>query len=684
MRALRLQTWLVLLVTTAALLTFSLVGAAILIYRLPQIEAEGRRQAQLDAEKIASLTEQFLGGVEDQLAPLAELSARLPPAALQPYLDAIVGRSLSFDAVSIVDADGRVRAIGLPPERRAAAGDLLNADLSANRLFLAARNTAAAPAGARAAATWSDRYLSFLHGDIAIGLAIRAGSHIVIGELSRQRLLDMMHGFHHWGDPWVAVIDSRGQWLGETRPVDIAAQHINRAALPTFQAIVAGAPLPPYEIVAGKRLLPGGTVSPRLGWVFASGAPAGLDSPAYRITLILVVLGFFGSTVISLALAPFWAARMERPIGALIEYAHRIAAMDYRDRPPGRGSVAELNQLGADLALMAQAIGEREEQMRTLNAELEERVARRTRDLSIANDELKAALEKLGVTHAQLVQSEKLAALGNLVAGVAHELNTPIGNALMAVSTLADAQAQFRAALAAGLRRSDLDAFLQSATTASDIGARNLYRAADLIASFKQVAVDQTSDQRRRFHLAEVVREIVVTLQPTLRRTPYTIVTSVADDIELDSFPGALGQVLTNLIDNAVLHGFAGRDHGVIRIVAQGAGADAVRLSIGDDGRGISAEMQKRVFEPFFTTRLGQGGSGLGLHIVFNTVANILGGTIALDSQEGRGTTFTLELPRTAPRHTGPGAGGEPPHQASNSVSVDSSRPAAPARTVDS
>lgn len=294
-----------------------------------------------------------------------------------------------------------------------------------------------------------------------------------------------------------------------------------------------------------------------------------------------------------------------------------------------------------------------ETELRSLNSELEDRVQLRTRSLEQANNELQRTLSELRSTQDRLVQADKLAALGSLVAGVAHELNTPIGNALMATSTLQESLRQFRERLQQGLRRSELDAFVQQVGTADDIATRNLERAAELISSFKQVAVDQTSSQRRRFELAEVVHEILLTLQPVLKRSPFAVEVQVPSGIWLDSYPGPLGQVLANLIQNALLHGLQGRPSGCVRIDAAVEG-EHLRLSVSDDGKGISQHLQDRVFEPFFTTRLGQGGSGLGLHIVHNLVTGVLGGRIALQSNPGHGARFTIHCPLLAPREAAP------------------------------
>lgn len=276
---------------------------------------------------------------------------------------------------------------------------------------------------------------------------------------------------------------------------------------------------------------------------------------------------------------------------------------------------------------------------------LEELVDERTRALQQANAELRQAMT-------QLVQSEKLAALGNLVAGVAHELNTPLGNARVVASALGDQVREFAVVLGSGaLRRSQLSEFLQRACEAVDLLERNSVRAADLIGHFKQVAVDQTSMRRRRFDLAQTVEEVLITLRPTFKRTEHRVEVTIPPELELDSYPGALEQVIANLVGNSLEHGFPGLACGRIRISAEPIDPARLRLSYADDGVGIAEELIDRIFEPFFTTRLGQGGSGLGLYIVYSLVTGALGGTIDVASRPGQGVCFTLTLPRTCPDH---------------------------------
>ena len=290
-----------------------------------------------------------------------------------------------------------------------------------------------------------------------------------------------------------------------------------------------------------------------------------------------------------------------------------------------------------------------QEQVEELNSQLERRVAHRTAELQKTNQELSQTLETLRVAKDQLVQSEKLAALGSLVAGVAHELNTPIGNGLTVASSLEDRVKEFSAVLEKGVKRSELQTFVNDTRLAAEILERNLARAGALVADFKQVAVDQTSSQRRQFALHAFVSEVLTTLNPSVRKSGCVIQKDIPPDLTLNSYPGPLGQVLTNLINNAMVHGFVAGQKGVITVSARAVANGLLELSVHDTGQGIKNQDLNRVFEPFFTTRLGQGGSGLGLHIVHNIVTGILGGTIDVQSVAGQGSTFTLIVPVNAP-----------------------------------
>ena len=288
--------------------------------------------------------------------------------------------------------------------------------------------------------------------------------------------------------------------------------------------------------------------------------------------------------------------------------------------------------------------------LREFNITLERKIAERTEALQKALKDLGSVIENLEQTQDEQVRSENLAALGSMVAGVAHELNTPIGNSLMVASHLVGICLKMKESIKTGLKKSVLDEFIESTDSAGDVLVRNLGKAAELVSSFKQVAVDQTSSQRRSFQLAEMVAEVVTSVGPTIRKTPFIVEQNIADDISMDSYPGPLGQVVTNLINNGIIHGFDGRKTGRICIEAEKpAGDGQLVLKIRDDGNGIPADILPRIFDPFFTTRLGQGGSGLGLNIVHNVVFGVLGGRINVESVPGEGTCFTLVLPLLAP-----------------------------------
>jgi PAS domain S-box-containing protein len=290
-----------------------------------------------------------------------------------------------------------------------------------------------------------------------------------------------------------------------------------------------------------------------------------------------------------------------------------------------------------------------EQALRALNLGLEARVTRRTHDLVTSNERLRGAQDHLRQAQDELLRSEKLAALGDLVAGVAHELGTPLGDALRAVSTLTDEVSDFRQGMQDGLRSSALEQLLDSVDQAMAISQRSLRRAADLVTSFKQVAVDQASGQRRSFRLDEMVHDLVLTLQPSFRHTPCTLAVNVPADVTLDSFPGALCQVLATLINNARIHGFRGRDHGHIQLHGEVGGDGWITLSVEDDGVGVAQDLVHRIFDPFVTTHMGHGGTGLGLHMARSAATRVLGGTLALRSTPGMGARFTLHIPQVAP-----------------------------------
>lgn len=282
--------------------------------------------------------------------------------------------------------------------------------------------------------------------------------------------------------------------------------------------------------------------------------------------------------------------------------------------------------------------------------------------LRLAKEEAEQALEELRDTKENLVQAEKMASLGSLVAGIAHEVNTPVGIGLTGATFITRRIGEVQEAFSTGtLRKSDLKEFFGAVTEAAGLLVGNLDKAAALIQGFKQVAVDQTSGERRHFDLKVYIEEILLSLRPRLKKTPHQVIVDCPDDIKCDSFPGALSSVLTNLVMNSLIHGFGEVDAngertaehrsfpGHIRLTVRKCESDWVEITHTDDGSGIKRENLDKIFDPFFTTRRGRGGSGLGLNIVYNLVTRSLGGKITVDSEPGEGTKFTLRFPCVAP-----------------------------------
>ena len=291
-------------------------------------------------------------------------------------------------------------------------------------------------------------------------------------------------------------------------------------------------------------------------------------------------------------------------------------------------------------------------ELRAYAGTLESRVEQRTLDLTESNKRLSASVDNFRTAQRSLIESEKMASLGRLVASIAHELNTPLGNALTAVSALEESHREFSARAAAGdLRRAELDEFLKHSGNGLDILRRNVARSTALITDFKQVAVDQASERRRMFDLSMVIRETLTTLQPKLKRTPYLVQAELSDGMMMDSYPGALEQVLINLTMNSVIHGFSGRPYGLITVRSEPLDQDRVRIVFIDDGVGMTEKVRARAFEPFFTTRQDSGGSGLGMSIVYSVVTSVLGGRIVLKSRPGEGTAVVIDLPLRAPEY---------------------------------
>jgi signal transduction histidine kinase len=265
--------------------------------------------------------------------------------------------------------------------------------------------------------------------------------------------------------------------------------------------------------------------------------------------------------------------------------------------------------------------------------------------LKASNQELLNTLATLHQYQKQIVETEKMASLGQMVAGVAHEVNTPIGLGVTASTLLQDKLTDIQRAFTdKKLTSSQLERFLNESKENLGIVYRNLERAANLISSFKQVAVDQSNDSQRRFNMAQLINEVLLSLGPKLKKNQHRVLVDCPPELIIDSNPGPINQILINLIINSLIHAFDNNQHGEMQIIVIIDGSRC-QLTYRDNGSGVPEAIKKRIFDPFVTTKRGAGGSGLGMHLVYNLVTQALNGTIVFNSSLGEGVEILIDFP---------------------------------------
>lgn len=394
-----------------------------------------------------------------------------------------------------------------------------------------------------------------------------------------------------------------------------------------------------HDVVAAWRYLPG------LHW----GMVVKMDAKEVLAPLIqlrihtALVLGAL--ICMAVAAAFFLGFSIINPLYHFINVINEIARGDLKQRV----DLSRQDELGQ----LAVAFNRMTDEVQRGRDMLEQTVLVRTAELMIAKTDAESGLKNLQHAQENLVQSEKMAALGGLVAGIAHEINTPVGVILMSATYLKAETDKISSRYNQGeLSGDELEAYFDSARQSAQLMTINSQRAADLIYSFKQVAVDQAGGDRREFELKSYIEEILLSLHPKLRRTAISVTLDCPENLLVDSYPGALSQILTNLIINSLRHAYQPDQAGRLSIRVTLLADDNVRLIYSDDGQGIPSELQSKIFDPFFTTQRGNGGSGLGLHIVYNVVHQTLKGRLQMHSAHAQGTMFTLHFPRVCPQTT--------------------------------
>ena len=363
----------------------------------------------------------------------------------------------------------------------------------------------------------------------------------------------------------------------------------------------------------------------------------------------------FGLAILTIAALLAWRfqRKLTDPIDKLVAFLRHIARSgkyEMRADATSTSNTAELSDALNNLLKRMEGYVERHHQMeqeyQSLNAGLEEMVSQRTTALKEANQELIQTLQKLHQFQRQIVQNEKMASLGDMVAGVAHEVNTPIGLGVTASTMMLDRLKVLKEDFESkNLKASAMQKFINEGEENLNIIYRNLNRAAELISSFKQVAVDQSTESSRVFVLGQLIDEILLSLRPRLKKLKHEIDVKCDPELCIESKAGPLNQILINLIMNSILHGFNDEDVGHIEITAEVSGKRSLHITYTDDGSGIPDELRKRIFDPFVTTKRGQGGSGLGMHLVYNLVTQALNGSISVESAAGEGVKFDIIFP---------------------------------------
>ena len=347
------------------------------------------------------------------------------------------------------------------------------------------------------------------------------------------------------------------------------------------------------------------------------------------LSIAVIFLGIILSAGVIIALS------IRLPLQQIMASMHAITTGDYDRRVQGTNAKDEVGAMARAVEVFREnAIAKRETED----------------ELRTSKEKAEGALLELNAAQQNLIDAERLAALGGLVAGVAHEVNNPIGISLTVASSFARRADMFEAELRSDgqLRKSQLEEFVRSSRDAAGQLVANLHRAGELIQSFKQVAVDRSHAERRQFSLSEATDQIIASLRPVLKRSTISLSVDVPEGLVIDGYPGSYGQILTNLFLNAANHAFADGRSGAISISARPRGSDDVEIIFADNGAGMTPDVQRQAFDPFFTTRRNEGGTGLGLHIVYNLVTQQLGGRMMLDSRLGQGTTFRIIMPRAA------------------------------------
>jgi signal transduction histidine kinase len=621
-----------------AIIPLLIASVLSIILLVPKINHSHHLSQLTLSESISAQVISYLENAASDLNVLANFSIQKYELFNEKYafLDIYTNSQTYFSTIYLTNSSGLITNIGLPNNRQQLRQNYIALDISQNSFYKNVQSSSQA--------IWSNTFLSAVTGRLTIAYSKPLFSGAIIGEISIEEFPNLVNDLAVQHDVTVMILDQNRQLIAHP-DVSLSHQQINLSNLELVQQADNGEDISLPFTFNNKEYIGTPSIIPGLNWMVITAQPRtemeAEKSAIYDILFIAIITSIASAGFIAMLLAREFLSGFAQ----VALQAQAVATGRYETKP-NISKIREVQRLTNNLSKMSTAIEAREHEVTKLNQELERRVEERTEDLKQSNRELELTLQDLQSTQDQLVQSEKLSALGSLVAGVSHELNTPIGNSQMTSSTLSSSVRDIAARVKSNnLTQTSFNNFIDEMEQGTLIIERNLYRASELIHSFKQVAVDQASSKKRQFDLHQHIHDVLTTLHPMIKKAQIHVDADIPENIKIESFPGAISQVITNLIQNSIIHGFEGSKDGKITIAARETDDKHVQISVEDNGKGIDTKIKNNIYDPFFTTKRGSGGSGLGLHIVHNLTTKVLKGTVHVESTLGEGTKIILHLP---------------------------------------
>ena len=621
-----------------AIIPLLIASVLSLILLVPKINHNQRLSQLTLSESISAQVISHLENAASGLNVLANFSIQRYELFNENYafLDIYTNSQTYFSTIYLTNSSGLITNIGLPNNRQQLRQNYISLDISQNSFYKNVQNSSQA--------VWSNTFLSAVTGRLSIAYSKPLFSGAIIGEISIEDFPNLVNNLAVQHGVTVMILDQNRQLIAHP-DISLSHQQINLSNLKLVQQADKGEDISLPFTFNKQEYIGTPSIIPGLNWMVITAQPRtemeAEKSAIYDILFITIITSIAAAGFIAMLLAREFLSGFAQ----VALQAQAVASGRYETNP-NKSKIKEVQRLTNNLSKMSAAIEAREHEVTKLNQELERRVEERTEDLKQSNHELELTLQDLQLTQDQLVQSEKLSALGSLVAGVSHELNTPIGNSQMTSSTLSSSVRDIAARVKSNnLTQTSFNNFIDEMEQGTLIIERNLYRAAELINSFKQVAVDQASSKKRQFDLNQHIHDVLTTLHPMIKKAQIHVDADIPDNIKIESFPGAISQVITNLVQNSIIHGFEGRTDGKITISARETDDKHFQITVEDNGQGIDTKIKNSIYDPFFTTKRGSGGSGLGLHIVHNLTTKVLKGKVHVESELGKGTKTILNLP---------------------------------------